>query len=71
MDFMKNNLQESEIIKPEYGTQVVKDFAVSKNLFSEETIKSLSSLGETLKKIRVRLLADGYVVERGKIYKKC
>ena len=43
---------------------------VVENHFSEETIKSLSSLGETLKKIRTRLISNGYVVEKGRIYKK-
>ena len=71
---MINNLKENNILKSELSTEVSADFVVpnvSKHHFSEETINSLSSLGETLKKIRTRLLSDGYVVERGKIYKKC
>ncbi len=36
---------------------------------TEEGIDNLIQLAKTLKKIHTRLLAEGYVIEDGKIYK--
>ncbi len=37
---------------------------------SDETIDSLLELGRVLERIHRRLLAEGYTIEGGKIYKK-
>ena len=39
-------------------------------LFSPEQINDFSALGDVLKRIRGRLIADGYTIEAAKIYKK-
>lgn len=40
-----------------------------KQTFSDEDIAAFIELGEVLKKIRRRLLSEGYVIKDGKIYK--
>ena len=38
--------------------------------FSDETIQSLKELGDVLRSIHNRLIAEGYTIKDGKIYKE-
>lgn len=42
----------------------------TKQIFSDEDIASFVELGEVLKKIRRRLLSEGYIIKDGKIFKE-
>ena len=50
----------------EIGAGAEKD----KGLFTDETLVSLVGLGQTLRRIRTRLLSEGYVIRKGIIEKK-
>ena len=39
-------------------------------IFSDETIKSLTELGEVLRRIHNRLISEGYEIKNGHIIKK-
>lgn len=38
--------------------------------FTDETIQSLSELGAVLRSIHDRLIAEGYIIKDGKIYRE-
>ena len=38
-------------------------------IFSQETIDSFKDLGETLMRIHLRLIREGYIIKNGQIYK--
>jgi hypothetical protein len=43
--------------------------SLGENLFSQETIEAVIELGEVLKPIRKRMLAEGYTIVDGKLKK--
>jgi hypothetical protein len=38
-------------------------------IFSDQAIKNIAAFSEVLKKIHIRLISEGYVIEDGKVYK--
>ena len=41
----------------------------SRYAFTQETIDSLKDLGDTLMRIHLRLIREGYIIKDGQIYK--
>lgn len=49
---------------------MIEEKSIKNKLFSNETVEALAELGIVLERIHRRLLAEGYSIESGKIYKQ-
>jgi hypothetical protein len=49
---------------------IVADAWENKKYFTDETVVALIGLGQTIRKIRARLMNEGYVLSEGRLVKK-